>query len=126
MKKAWRPRRRRRSPANMKLATGSSAKARTSIVGQGRDVGGHGRAHGRARPGSRRCTSGDGSPAASVHGRVLGESRHHGQRAALAPQDPPPQALRDRRRWDRRASAGTTYHDPSSISASSWPESQPA
>ena len=33
VKKAWRPRRRRRrSPANMKLATGSSAKDRTSMA----------------------------------------------------------------------------------------------
>ena len=97
MKKACSPRRRLRSPANMKLATGSSAKARTSMATR---EGTSAATAGAPSAGRFRDPRADGSARhpehgrRSVHGRVLREPRDEGQRSSLTAEDPAPQALR--------------------------------
>ena len=119
MKKECRPRRRRRVPGEHEVGHRIVGEGAHQHVGQRRDVGGHRRRR-TVGPPAAVIHSTDGNPAArSVQGRVLGDTRTP-RRAH------PPWRRRTRRHRPSGsaeigsgASAGTTYHDPSSISASS-------
>ena len=60
-------------------------------LGHRRDVRGHHRSHRRVADSVAHAA--DGSATRSVHRRVVGEAGDHGERTALASEDPPPQAL---------------------------------